>query len=170
MPEQLQEKTVSSQLTLPQITTLHDSFVAGIEKLFADMYQSRNAKGEIDFGVLQTYVSYNIGENYLRINSLLLQAQHHLSDLEAEMSKIRVTAIDEIKRGRNARGYEVSSSEAKDLLDGHPRVIEYQRVITKQTYLVGYFKTQLEALKFFPSNAKTLMELRKMQIEYGSAR
>lgn len=156
-------------LSIDQIIKLNDPLVASIEQYFHGMYQSRNAKGEVDFEVLRTYVSYNIGENYLRVNSLLLQAQHILSDLEGKLAEARVTAIDDIKRGRNARGYDVSSSESNDLRDGHPLVVACRRALTKQTSIVNYLKSQLEALKFFPNNARALMDIQKTIVDYGSS-
>jgi hypothetical protein len=155
--------------TLSEITKLYDPLIANIEQYFLGMYQTRNAKGEIDFDVMRTYVSYNIGENYLRVNSLVLQAQHILADLQGKLQEARVSAIDDIKRGRNARGYDLSSTETKDMIDGHVNVIACQRALNKQTSIVKYLQNQLEALKYFPNNARVLMDMHKTIVEYGSS-
>lgn len=154
---------------LSDITTLNDPLVASIEQYFHGMYQSRNAKGEIDFEVLRTYVSYNIGENYLRVNSLVLQAQHILADLQSKYQEAKVAAIDDIKRGRTVRGYDLSSTEMKDMVDGHSNVVACQRALNKQSSIVKYLQQQLEALKYFPNNARTLMDMHKTIVEYGSS-
>lgn len=155
--------------TLSEITNLFDPLIASIEQYFYGMYQSRNANGEIDFDVLRSYVSYNIGENYLRVNSLVLQAQHILADLQAKYQEARVAAIDDIKRGRTVRGYDLSSTEMKDMVDGHVNVVACQRALNKQTSIVKYLQNQLEALKYFPNNARVLMDMHKTIIEYGSS-
>lgn len=155
--------------TLSQITELYDPLIANIEQYFSGMYQSRNAKGEIDFNILKTYVSYNIGENYLRVNSLVLQAQHIMADLQSKLAESKVAAIDDIKRGRTVRGYDLNTAESKDMVDGHPNVVACQRALNKQTSIVNYLKNQLEALKYFPNNARILVDIHKTLVEYGSS-
>lgn len=164
--EEPQEFKVPS---LQEITQIYDPLIANMEAYFNEMYKTRNSMGKIDLDVMRAYAAYNIGENFIRINSLLLQAQHHMADLQGKLSELKVRAIDDVKRGKHNRGYDVSASESKDLVDGHPKIVECQRALNKQISIVNYLKAQLELAKFFPNNVKILMELFKTRMEYGAS-
>ena len=155
---------------IQKITELYDPVITEIEKFFNGMYKSRNAQNQVDFDVLKNYVSYNIAENYTRVNSLLLQAKFHLATLQGELATAKCVAIDEIKYGKRTRGYDLNADESKIMVDGHPNVVACQRALSKQTSIVNYLSSQLDALKFFPNNARAIMEMYKTNVEYGSGR
>jgi len=97
---------------LEDVVTLSDPTLLAMEQYFIGMCNTRNKEGQIDFNVMQYYAAYNIGENYNRVNTLILQAENKLVDLNVSLLEAQAKAIDDIKRGRTSRGYDLSASEA----------------------------------------------------------
>lgn len=155
---------------LEDIVTLTDPTMLAMEQYFLGMCNTRNKEGQIDFNVMQYYTAYNIGENYNRVNTLILQAEHKLVDLNAGLAEAQAKAIDDIKRGKSVRGYDLTTAEAKVFQDAHPEVLKYQRAVDKQASVIAFLKKQLEVIKYYPSNVKTIKEMYEAHIQYGSAK
>lgn len=155
---------------LEDVVTLSDTTILSMEQYFHQMCNTRNKEGQIDFNVMQYYTAYNIGENYNRVNALILQAEHKLIDLNASLVEAQAHAIDDIKRGKSVRGYDLTTAEAKVFQDAHPEVLKYQRAVDKQSSVISFLKKQLEAIKYYPSNVKTIREMYEAHLQYGSAK
>ena len=155
--------------SLEETLTLTDPVIMKLKAYIDRMYQTRNAQGQFDFSVMRDYATMNLGSNWNLLNAYLLEQQHVLADMKAKLDEGKGKAIDDIKRGRQQRGYEVQATEMKFMIDAHPEVVLLNRQLAKQTSIVHYLDRQVRSMEYFTNNVKTLAEIHRHVIEYGAS-
>ena len=154
---------------LQEKIAISDPVVARIKAYIDNMYNFRNAQGQMDFSVMRDYATMSIGSNWNLLNAYLLQEQNKLIEIGCKLSEAKLAAYHDAKVGRGKRGYEVSATDMKYVIDGDPTVVQSTRDYFTQENIVKYLARQLSTMEYFVSNVKSLTEIHRHVVEYGSS-
>jgi hypothetical protein len=150
----------------PAKAHITDADILKLEAYCKRTYNVFDVHGNIDFEKAKNMIAYNAGDVYVEFNSLLLQERHVMADISADVNTSKANAFDSIKRDRS-RGYDLTATDMKLFIEGHPLVVEQCKRLNKQKAFVNFLQNMLDQLGYYTNTVKTLIEAEKVKRMYN---
>ena len=139
-----------------------------IEKLadwMKDKVKTKNKQGKFDVDIMLQNMVENIGDGQINANGLLMQAQLQLADLEKERATKWGEQFEKLMSSRQP--FEKTKDNVNMYLSGKAEIADLDVRIKKKQAYIDNLKGFADAVRFYPKNVQTILDLNSLAVESG---
>lgn len=126
---------------------------------------STDDNGQPDLEKIMYNATYNMGEGAIQIGGLLLQEQIKLDELEQQERELRKKIYEETMTTRMA--FTPTNEGVKTMVNGDATLSALTSKIARQKYYIEFLRAAQENVRYYPRNAKALIEVATFGKEIG---
>ena len=141
---------------------------SNIEKLadwMKDKVRTKNKKGKFDVDIMLENMLENIGDGQINANGLLMQAQIQLADLEKERVALWAEEFEKLMNSRQP--FEKTKDNVTMFLSGKEAIAKLDLRIKKKRAYIENLKGFADAVRYYPKNVQTILDLNSLAVESG---
>lgn len=139
-----------------------------IEKLadwMKDKVRTKNKKGKFDVDIMLQNMVENIGDGQINANGLLMQAQLQLADMEDDLAKKWAKQFEILMNSRQP--FEKTKDNVTMYLSGKEEIADLNLRIKKKKAYIENLKGFADAVRYYPKNVQTILDLNSLAVESG---
>lgn len=139
-----------------------------IEKLadwMKNKVKTKNKQGKFDIDIMLQNMVENIGDGQINANGLLMQAQLQLADMEKERATKWGEQFEKLMSSRQP--FEKTKENVNMYLSGKAEIANLDVRIKKKQAYIENLKGFANAVRFYPNNVQTILELNSLAVESG---
>lgn len=162
MPE---EPKVIPQPTDENGTVTVDENIEKLADWMKGKVKTKNKKGKFDVDIMLQNMVENIGDGQINANGLLMQAQLQLADMEKERATKWGEMFEQLMSSRQP--FEKTKDNVTMYLSGKKEIANLDIRIKKKKAYIENLKGFADAVKYYPKNVQTILDLNALAVESG---
>lgn len=151
------ESTISKLVTDEQVRKVRDFLMKTLDSV--------NEKGEPDLEKILYNATYNMGHAAIEIAGLVMQEKLKLESLQKQYRERRKVVYEETMTTR--MGWTPTQGGVQTMLDGDENLSTLKSKIDRQTEYIEFLRAAQEQIRYYPRNAKALIEVATFGKEIG---
>lgn len=120
--------------------------------------------GVLDIDRAMRNINHSASTFYSNLNGIMMQESFKLSEIEADLNRIKAHQYDKVKRFTD---YQVDSNGIRILVDGNEDVIKKQVEYDKQKQYISYLDRTMKQFDYFAKKVEVMLKAREWKDRYG---